>query len=165
MKRAGVVLIALFAFFGLANSMYLAQSGASGTPLLCNVQNLSGCNTVTQSEYSRLFGIPLAQFGVGFYGILFALALLEILLYSRLLRRALQGAALLGFIASAYFTFVQLFLINAFCIYCIASALIALLIFICASFIEPIRRRAPVPAEPSSPANQKPPTHLTMPPL
>lgn len=168
MKRVGVVLIALFAFFGLANSLYLAQSEASGAPLLCNIQNFLGCNTVTESEYARLFGVPLAEYGVVFYGILFALAALEIVLYHRLVRRVLQIGALFGLIASLYFTFVQMFLIDAFCIYCLASALVALLIFISASFIEPIRRRAlsplPPPSAAGAPVNQKSPTHLTMPP-
>lgn len=167
MKRVGVVLIALFAFFGLADSLYLAESEASGTPLLCNIQNLSGCNTVTQSEYARLFGIPLAGYGAVFYGILFALAMLEIVLYNRLVRRALQIGALLGLIASLYFTFVQMFLIGAFCIYCLASALVALLIFISASFIEPVRRRPAPPLPPPAagpPANRKFPAHLAMPP-
>lgn len=165
MKRVGVILIALFAFFGLADSIYLAQHEASGTPLLCNIQNLSGCNTVTQSEYAKLFGIPLAQYGVAFYGALFILAALEIVLYNWFLRRALQAGALVGLASSLYFTLVQMFFIGAFCIYCLASALAALLIFICASFIEPIRGRTVSPAPvPEPPTDRKLPTRLTMPP-
>lgn len=159
MKRVGVILIVLFSFFGLADSIYLAQHEESGTPLLCNIENLSGCNTVTGSEYSRLFGISLAKYGIAFYGILFILAALEIVFYNRLLRRALQAAALVGLIASLYFTFVQMFFIGAFCIYCLASALTVLLIFICAGFIESTRGRAPEP-----PKERKFPAHLTMPP-
>ena len=60
MKRIGVVFILIFAFFGLADSSYLAQHELSGEPLICDIQNLSGCNIVTASQYSRLFGIPLA---------------------------------------------------------------------------------------------------------
>lgn len=157
MKRVGVVLILILAFFGLADSIYLTQSELSGTPLLCNIQNLSGCNIVATSQYSYVFGIPLAEFGILFYAVLFILAALEIVLYDQLLRRALQGIALIGIIASLYFTFIQIFVIGAFCIYCFASAFIALFIFVLATLIEPVRRRA----RQTPPAS---PPHFSMPP-
>lgn len=154
MKRIGVVFILVFAFLGIADSAYLAQHEANGTPLICNIQSLSGCNTVASSQYSRFFGIPLAQYGVLFYSILFVLSALELIIFNRLLRRILQGISLVGIIASLYFTFVQIFIIGAFCIYCLASAIIALFIFICASSIEPIRRNA----------QKNSPSYLPMPP-
>jgi len=137
----GVVLILVLAFFGLADSLYLTQSELSGTPLLCNIQNLSGCNIVAASQYSHLFGIPLAEFGILFYSIVFILAALEIIIFDQLLRRALQVASLMGLASSLYFVFVQMFFIGAFCIYCSVSGLISLGIFVSASFIEPIKRR------------------------
>jgi uncharacterized membrane protein len=151
MKRVGVVLILIFAFFGLADSVYLTQHELSGTPLLCNIQNLSGCNVVTTSQYSHIFGIPLSEFGILFYSILFVLAALEIVIFDQLLRRALQALSLVGIISSLYFTAIQIFVIDAFCIYCLSSALITLFIFIFATLIEPIRERkhsAPPPASP-----------------
>lgn len=163
MKRAGVVLILILAFLGLADSIYLTQHKLSGTPLLCNIQNLSGCNIVAASQYSQIFGIPLAEFGVLFYAVLFVLAALEIVIFDQILRRALQAVSFVGVLSSLYFTFLQIFVINAACIYCIASALIALFIFILASLIEPLKRRVrhiPPPPPPT-------PTHssrLTMPP-
>lgn len=161
MKRIGVASILLLAFLGLADSAYLAERVASGEPLICNIQNFSGCNIVAASEYSKLFGIPLAQYGVLFYGVLFALAALELVLFDRLLRRVLQAIASIGVIFSLYFIFVQVYFIGAFCIYCLASAGIALLIFILASFIEPIQRRGEGSAPPHAPP---PSSYLPMPP-
>lgn len=146
MKRVGVALILLFAFLGIADSTYLAQHELKGTPLLCTADSLSDCNVVVTSEYSRLFGVPIAGLGVLFYGIMFVLAALELVLFDQLLRRALQIFSLVGIAASLYFTFVQVAFIGALCIYCLASTAIALLIFIFASLIEPMRRRAtPMP--------------------
>lgn len=139
MKRIGVVGILFLAFFGIADSAYLTQSELSGTPLLCNVQSLSGCNVVAASQYSHVFGIPLAEFGILFYSLLFILAALELVIFDQFLRRALQAISFIGLIASLYFTFVQVFMIGALCIYCVASAIIALLIFICATRIEPLK--------------------------
>ncbi len=157
MKRIGVVLILLLAFCGIADSAYLVQHEVNGTPLLCNIENLGGCNIVANSSYSHLFGVPLAEYGVLFYGIVFVLAALELVLFDRLLRRVLQGVALFGVLASLYFMAVQTFFIGAFCIYCIASGIIALFILILASLIEPIRKDVP-------PATEPPPPHLSMPP-
>lgn len=145
MKRIGVVLILILAFFGIADSAYLTQSELSGTPLLCNVQSLSGCNTVAASQYSHIFGIPLAEFGILFYSLLFILAALELVIFDQLLRRTLQVISFVGVLASLYFTFVQVFMIGALCIYCVASAIIALLIFIFATRIEPFRKRTQDP--------------------
>ncbi len=162
MKRISVAGILLLAFFGLANSAYLAQQEASGEPLICTIQNFSGCNIVTASEYSKLFGIPLAQYGVLFYGVLFVLAALELVLFDRLLRRVLQVISSIGVIFSLYFIFVQIFFIGAFCIYCLTSAVIAFLILVFASFIEPIRRNEMKNLPPHAPA---PPSYLSMPPM
>ena len=165
MKRIGVILILAFAFFGLADSAYLAQHEIAGTPLLCNIQNLSGCNVVAQSAYSHLFGIPLAVYGIIFYGIVFALAAFELVVYDQLLRRALQALALFGVLFSAGATLLQVFVIQALCVYCLTSAFLALLVFLIACFIEPLpmRARARVAAVPHATPEPEP-KPFTMPP-
>lgn len=164
MKKYAVILILVASFCGLANSAYLTQHEKDGTPLLCNVENLTGCNVVASSPYSYIFGISLAEYGLLFYGLLFALAALELVLFDRLLRRVIQGIALFGLFASIYFTFLQVVVINALCIYCIASAVLALLIFFFAWLIEPVRRRAttPPPAPPKQVTVER--TTFSMPP-
>lgn len=141
MKRASVVGVIILAFFGLSDSVYIAQTEAANIPLLCNVNNLSGCNIVAASRYSHLFGIPLATYGVIFFGILFVLAALELVIYNRSLRRLLQGISLIGFMVSLYFTFVEIFVIRALCIYCLVSAGIMLFVLVAVGFIEPIRKK------------------------
>lgn len=159
MKRAGVVLILLFAFAGLADSVYLLQHETTGTPLICSIQNLTGCNIVAQSPYSNLFGVPLAEYGVLFYIIVFATAALELVLFDRLLRRVLQVLASVGVLASLYFVLIQVFVINALCIYCLGSALLALFICITASLLEPLKRSPPLPpfSRPPAPPFSMPP--------
>jgi uncharacterized membrane protein len=160
MKRFAVIGILALSFCGLANSVYLAQHEISGTPLLCNIQNLTGCNIVANSPYSLIFGVPIAEYGVLFFAILFVLAGLELVLSDRLLRRVLQGISLLCVLASLYFISLQVFFINAFCIYCIASAIITFLILVCATLIEPFIKVStpPVPqsAFPSPQENKLP---------
>ncbi|MFZ2500902.1 MAG: vitamin K epoxide reductase family protein [Minisyncoccia bacterium] len=162
MKRIGIVGILILAFLGLADSAYLAQNAAGNTPLFCNIQNLSGCNTVAASQYSNLFGIPLAEFGVIFYVILFLCAALELALFNRFLRRILQGISLIGMLVSLYSIYIQMFVIRAFCIYCLASAGITFFVLILASLIEPLRKNG----EGNLSANTPPsPQYLPMPPV
>lgn len=159
LKRALVLLILLLAFFGMADAAYLAQYNLSGEPLICNIESLSGCNIVAASTYSTLFGVPLAVYGVIFYALVFALAALELVFFTTLLRRLLQIVAVVGAVAGIVFTFIQVYLINALCIYCLLSAVASFLILICASMLEPMRvpRASSLPPPP-------PPTRLPMPP-
>jgi uncharacterized membrane protein len=159
MKRVGVVASLILAFCGLADSAYLAEHVASNTPVICNIQGLSDCNTVIESQYSHIFGIHLADLGVLFYSILFVLAALEIIIFDAFLRRVLQAGSLVGILASLYFVYQQAFVIRAFCVYCLTSASITLFILFFASFIEPIKiKRNSEPSPVSSPPR------LTMPP-
>ncbi len=141
MKRAGVVLILILAFCGVADSAYIARQELAQAPLICNETALSGCNTVATSQYSYFLGRPVAEYGVIFYAVLFILAALEIVAPRLILRRALQGLSFLGLLASMYLTATEIFIIKALCIYCLASAGIALLIFISGALIEPLRMK------------------------
>ncbi len=166
-QRVGVLLILLFAFLGLADSVYLAQHAATNTPLLCGIENLSGCNIVAQSPYSKFLGIPLAEYGVLFYTILFVLAALELVIFDQLLRRVLQGLAIVGVFFSIGLTALQVFVIKALCIYCLASALFSFFILIAATLIEPVRKtmfdrhQGPPPVSPPP----QPPPPFSLPPL
>ena len=164
MKRILVAAILFLAFCGLSDSVYLAEHETTSTPLVCNIQGLTGCNVVATSSYSHLFGIPTAQLGVLFYSLLFIIAALELFLFTRLLRRLLQGLSLIGTIASVIFVGLQIFVIHAYCIYCLASAVIEVVIFALALGIEPVETKSEGEGKPPrDPFLFEP--HLPMPPL
>ncbi len=141
MKRVGVVFLLILAFFGVANSVYIAQHEKSGTSVLCGSNNLSDC-IVAANSYLYSFGLSPVEYSVLFYSIIFILAALELVIFSRLLRRVLQMISFVGVLAALYLTLVQVFIIDVFCIYCVISALIAFCMFIFASLIEPIRKNS-----------------------
>src|SRR3989344_405347 len=140
MKRAGVVLILVLAFFGIADSAYLAQHETTGLPLLCNIESLTGCNVVVSSAYSQFLGVPLADLGLIFYTVLFVVAAFEIALFNQSLRRGLQVLAVIGIVTSLYSVYTQVFLFNSLCVYCLASSSISILVLVLASFVEPLRK-------------------------
>lgn len=123
-------LVLVLSFLGIADSWYLYQSAVTDTALSCDIgAGLDGCNIVAQSVYSRLFGVPLALYGVGFFALTFVLAASLSIASSRRLYQALLLISAFGVAASAVFVFIQFALIKALCIYCIASAGIAVLVF------------------------------------
>jgi len=118
---------------GLIDSLYLAYAYFTGTPLSCEL--ISGCNEVAQSPYSHIAGVSLPTLGVMYY--LFAVSNALLYLYSKSTSAAtvLAFATTVGFLASAYFVYAQLFLIGAICVYCMFSALSATILFLIGTFI------------------------------
>jgi len=134
-----LALVIGLAFLGLADAWYLAQSAYTGVALTCNIGGLDGCNTVAQSPYAHLFGIPLGVYGAAFYAIVFILAAVALAQPGLHARRGLFLLGVLGAAASVVFLLIQFFLIKALCIYCIGSAVIAFLL----CWITAVLRRNP----------------------
>lgn len=111
------VLLAAVSAAGLAISLYLTWSYTIGAAPAC-VGGGEGCATVQSSPYSSLMGVPVPVLGlVGYAGIAVSAAL-----------RGAVGAtlglfvALLGTLFSGYLTWLELFVIEAICQWCVASA-------------------------------------------
>lgn len=125
-----LALLMALALLGIVDAWYLAEHANTDTALVCDIgAGLDGCNTVAQSPYSRVFGIPLADFGVAFYGLLFLMIVYSAIRPTRMLYRGLLWLTGIGAVASVVFLGIQIFLIQALCVYCIASAIIAFLLF------------------------------------
>lgn len=126
-------IVMALSFLGIADSWYLYQSAVTDTALSCDLgSGLDGCNIVAQSPYSYFLGLPLALYGVGFFALLFALAASLWVAPRKESYIALYALSAFGVAASAVFLFIQFALIKALCIYCIASAAIALVLFLVA---------------------------------
>ena len=116
---------------GISDAMYVAYGSYSGTQLWCPI--LDGCNTVVNSPYSRVLGMPMSYFGFIYYLFMFGLA--ARLAYepaSKSLRFRMVLYAALGAVSSAYFIYLQLGLIQAICSYCIISAIVSFLLLLAA---------------------------------
>ena len=112
---------------GIADAAYVAHGNYTGAQLWCPI--LDGCNTVINSPYSRVFGMPMSYFGFVYYLFMFGLsARLVYEPFSSSLRfRAILYAAL-GAISSVYFLYLQLGYIREVCSYCLISAVTSFLL-------------------------------------
>jgi uncharacterized membrane protein len=125
----------LLTLAGLGVSLYLMWGyTAPGATLACG--SSQGCETVKNSVYANLMGIPLPILGLASY-----LSLLLLLLaqnqafvaargWSAHIALAIFGFSLAGVLYSAYLTYIELFVIYAVCRWCVASAAIMVAIFL-----------------------------------
>jgi len=106
---------------GALISGYLLQSKILGSDLLCGV---SLCGVVNNSQYSQMFGIPVSAYGLLFY---VSMAILITFGYKRLFFLG----SIAGLLFSVYLTYIEAFVIYAWCQWCIMSAWIAFSLFFC----------------------------------
>lgn len=112
------VALGVVATLGLGVATYLTVVRAEGDSPTCVIGG--GCHTVQSSEYSELAGIPVAWLGVAAYVGLLVAAILP-----GPLGRALGlFTAVVSFGFSAWLTYVELFIIDAICAWCVTSAIL-----------------------------------------
>ena len=118
-RRSGLAMTAL-ALTGLVIATYLAITKLTGGAPVCGP--IHGCDTVAASSYSEVLGIPVAVYGVGFSLVLVGLALAWWRLADGRALLGAYGLGLLGCLVVAGLTYLELFVIHAICVYCIAYA-------------------------------------------
>lgn len=123
-----VWIIAFLAFLGFLDSSYLTISHYTGADLNCGP--IEGCNIVTRSPYALIFGIPVALLGTLYYLVVFFSSLLYLDQKNKIFLKILPFLSIAGLLASAWFVYVQLGILNAICVYCMVSATISTTIFI-----------------------------------
>jgi uncharacterized membrane protein len=108
---------AVVAVAGLAIATYLTVAHYAGADPVCAISH--GCATVQQSNYAELAGIPVALLGLlGYVAILGSLARDD-----ESWRTATAFLALGGFGFSVWLTYVEIWRLDAICIWCVASAI------------------------------------------
>jgi uncharacterized membrane protein len=131
-RRLLLSITTFFSVLGIADSLYLAEHALAGTPLSCGIGSgaLTGCNIVAQSAYSHIFGIPLGVYGLVFYLAIFVLSLMARNRQTSRVMRSLFLSGVAGMLLSFYFLWLQVFVIDAICIYCLASFVFAAAVFV-----------------------------------
>jgi uncharacterized membrane protein len=112
------ILLAALDFVGLCIALYLSFVELRSEAPSCGI--IQGCETVANSEYSRIAGIPVAVFGVVLSLTLMVLALAWWRTGRPGLLLAHYALSMVGVIFEMYFTYLQLYVIHAVCIWCAA---------------------------------------------
>ncbi|MDQ6816931.1 MAG: vitamin K epoxide reductase family protein [Actinomycetota bacterium] len=115
------------AVIGVAVATYLTYIHYAGINPACTAGQ--SCIKVQTSVWSKVAGVPVALLGlIGYIGILGSLLAPD----REETRIATLGLTLIGFAFSGYLTYRELFSIHAICEWCVSSAVILTILFICA---------------------------------
>jgi uncharacterized membrane protein len=117
--------VAVLSLAGAGIAAYLTYAHYRGVVPVCTV---GGCETVLTSEYAELAGVPVAALGLAAYVALLVTAFLPSV------EAAAAGLAIalggLGF--ALYLVYVQLVVLDAVCVWCMASDVVMVLVTLAA---------------------------------
>lgn len=119
--------IAILSLAGVVDSaIALQRHYAKSDTNFCDFSQKFNCDIVNRSEYSTMAGIPVAGIGVAGYAVLFVLATF---LKSRPeTPTRLLAASLTGLVFAIYLTYIEAYELTTWCILCVASLVLILLI-------------------------------------
>lgn len=121
------LLAAIVALAGLADAVYLTIHHYTGEQVPCSI--VDGCEQVLTSRYAEIAGIPLAIFGAAAYLAAFLLAILAA--FGNRLTWTLFGVQVTFMLLfTAWLVYLQAYVIEAFCQFCLLSAATTLTLFI-----------------------------------
>lgn len=126
----GIAVVALIGLF-LGTYLTLYKFGYIGQ-LACGV---GSCERVQTSRWSMLLGIPVATWGLGYYVLVFAIALVGIqprFAESRGVTLTLLLLTGWGVLFTGWLTSLEAWVIHAWCEWCLGSASLVLLLFLLA---------------------------------
>jgi len=126
-------LIPVVALLGLGVAGYLTYIETQSVEAICGP--VGDCNAVQNSSYARVLGIlPVGILGLlGYISILMAWIIQKLRddRWADYARLAMLGMALFGTLYSVYLTYIEIWVIEAVCVWCVSSAvLIAVLMLL-----------------------------------
>jgi len=133
------LILALLDVIGLGIASYLSVVELRGELPQCGP--LHGCEQVALSPWSRIGGVPVAVFGVVLSLVLLSLALAWWRTNDGRLLAAHYGLSLVGVLFELWFTYLELFVIGAVCVWCASYGISLLLRFLVALRIWATRDR------------------------
>ncbi len=137
-----IVFVMVLAAVGLGDSLYLTWVHVTANPIACPI---GSCDAVNASPYAEVWGFPVAAIGVaGYLGLLGMAAMAWRADEDGERRRWLRpvfAASGVGVLYAIYLTYLELFVINAICFWCVVSAIAVTLI--CLTSALALRRRTP----------------------
>ncbi len=120
-----LIAISLLAFLGFLDATYLTILHFQNTIPQCSLIN--GCETVLTSSFAVVFGIPISLIGSLYFITLLFFSLAILFKLNRVPKTFVAFTALGGLVA-VILIFIQAFVLGSFCLYCMVSDIISLLI-------------------------------------
>jgi uncharacterized membrane protein len=116
---------------GLADAAYLTfEHFTSSSTLACSDKGAVNCLKVTTSSYSKVLGIPVALLGLIFFVAMVVLCLPQLWRSQQKSVRQLRlAAASVGMLSVLYLVWVELFKVDAICLWCTGVHVLTFVLF------------------------------------
>ncbi len=124
----------IFGIIGALDTLYLIYHKIRGTDVACPFFPKEWCLKVQHSPQSKTFGIPNSFAGFGMYTAILILTWLYA--GGAVAFWPIQAIVTFGFLFSMYFTYVQAFVLKAFCTWCVVSAINFTIMFLTVWFFK-----------------------------
>jgi uncharacterized membrane protein len=126
--------IAVLALAGMVvSSVSLYHHYGTSKTSYCDFGDSFNCDVVNRSVYSTVLGVPDALIGILGYGLLLALATIYRTKAETPFMLLLASTAGLGF--ALYLTYIEKFVLATWCVLCLSSLLLIVLITVLSSFL------------------------------
>ena len=118
------------AVIGIIDALYLSYVKIAHQEVYCG--GSGACDTVNNSPYAEISGIPIAYLGLGAYILILVLLFLEKRgeFWANYSPMIVFGMTLAGMLYSIYLTYIELAVLHAVCPYCVVSAIAITVLFI-----------------------------------
>lgn len=117
-RRSGGVAALMWASIGLVVSIYLTiEHFSASATLACPESATINCAKVTTSKWSHIVGIPVAVLGLAYFIAMVALCLPAAWRRPGLDRPRIAACGL-GVLSALYLVYIELFRVDAICIWC-----------------------------------------------
>ena len=115
---------------GVVDAGYLFYTHRKKKPLVCPLDH--PCDVVTESKWSHMVGVRNETLGLLYYVLLFVgiLVTFAVPAYASLLFKLLFFGTMGGFLFSLFLIYLQIAVIKNYCLYCMISAALSLLLFL-----------------------------------
>lgn len=123
-----ILILVVCGVIGVADTLYLVYHKVRGTEVACLFFPPEWCKKVQHSPQSKTLGIPNSVAGLGMYSAI--LLLTWLFTAGKITFWPIRGIVTFGFLFSLYFTYVQAFVLRAFCTWCVVSAANFLVMFL-----------------------------------
>ena len=143
--KAILAIIIVLTLAGIADSGYaLKQHYSAAESSSCDFNATVSCTAVNQSQYSQVFGIPVAGIGIAGYVAMGALAALMLAGKGprRILESGMVAVSLIALAISLALTYIEVFVLGAVCPLCVISLTLVALITALAIAVAIIRGRS-----------------------
>ncbi|MFC1648247.1 vitamin K epoxide reductase family protein [Nanoarchaeota archaeon] len=135
MNKASLIILIILALLGVVDSLVLLNIHYEGSSNSCPVVGEAMCDRVNQSIYADVFGFPTAAIGVIGYLLLAVTGLGVLRGYRWAKNWLLLAMSMIGFFFALYLTFIEFFVLHAYCTWCIGSQVIVFIIMILAILV------------------------------